>query len=505
MRYFMGIDNGGTLVKAVIFDENGVEVATASEKLPLITPKHGFTERDMDELFAANIRVIHAAVQKSQIDPAQIKGVGCAGHGKGLYLWGKDDKPAYHGIVSTDTRAWRYAEKWRADGTEDRIFEKTCQSILPCQPVSLLNWFKDNQPNVLGRVQWIFSVKDYIRFRLTGEAYAELTDISGTNLLNLHTREYDLSLLAEFGLEECLDMLPPLRKATDICGCISKEVAQMTGLCEGTPVAGGMFDIDACAIAMDITNEEHICVIAGTWSINEYIAKAPIRRKSTTLNSLYCIDGYYLVEESSPTSAGNNEWFVETFFAEEKAQARLQNRSVYALNDEMAERVAPDEQDIVFLPYIFGSNTNPHAKACLIGLDSHHTHAQIIRAVYEGIALCHRGHVENLLVEKEKPISIRLAGGVVNSALWSQIFADVLRLPIEIIETKELGALGCAMAAAVASKCFSSFADAAKQMVRINRCLQPNEEAAAIYDKKYRRFLQASEAVEVLWSNQQAN
>ena len=331
MRYFMGIDNGGTLVKAVIFDETGREVASASENLLLLTPNPGFTERDMDELFQANIRVVHAALHRSQLNPALIKGVGCSGHGKGLYLWGKDGKPAYHGIVSTDTRAWKYPQQWREDGTEDRIFEKTFQRIIACQPVCLLNWLKEYCPDVLSRVQWIFSVKDYIRFRLTGEAYAEITDSSGSNLLNLQTRSYDLSLLAEFGLEECRDMLPPLRKSADVCGFITKEIAQITGLCEGTPVAGGMFDIDACAIAMDILNEEHVCVIAGTWSINEYIAKAPIQHKTTTMNSLYCVDDYYLLEESSPDIGGKQHLVCRDVHGGRKsASAQAESKRVCA-------------------------------------------------------------------------------------------------------------------------------------------------------------------------------
>lgn len=502
MQYFMGIDNGGTLIKAVLFDENGIEISSAAQKLPLLTPQAGFTERDMTALFEANAKAVRESIEKSRIDPSMIKGVGCSGHGKGLYLWGRDGKPAYNGIVSTDTRAWMYPDRWNKDGTAERVFEKTCQSILACQPVSLLNWLKDHAPHVLDNVQWIFSVKDYIRFCLTGEAYAEMTDISGTNLLNLKTRQYDPALLAEFGLEECFEMLPPLRKASDICGYITKEAAELTGLCEGTPVAGGMFDIDACAIAMDITNEDHICVIAGTWSINEYIAREPVLNHTVMMNSLYCIDGYYLVEEASPTSAGNNDWFVDMFMAEEKIKARELNRNVYAYNDELAEKVSPDEQDIIFLPYIYGSNYNPRAKACLIGMDSHHTRAQMIRAVYEGIAFCHRVHVEQLLANRSKPVAIRLAGGVVNSRLWSQIFADVLRLPIEIIETKELGALGCAMAAAIAAKRYSSFAEAAKNMVRIKEKLQPNETTAEIYTQKYLRYRKASEALEPLWTKE---
>ncbi len=194
--YFLGIDNGGTMSKAVLFDRTGTEVGSASEQMALITPQPGFTERDMELLWQMNVRVINAAVAAADIDPKAIKGIACTGHGKGLYLWGKDGKPAYNGIVSTDSRAWEYPARWAEDGTADKAFEMSNQSILACQPVSLLNWFKDHKPEVLENTEWIFAVKDYIRFRLTGEAFAEVTDYSGSNLMNLETKEFDPELLA---------------------------------------------------------------------------------------------------------------------------------------------------------------------------------------------------------------------------------------------------------------------------------------------------------------------
>ena len=121
MQYFMGIDNGGSICKSVIFDGAGNEIASSSARLELLTPHAGFTERDMDDLWRVNCQVIRETIRQSGIDVSEIIGAACTGHGKGLYLWGKDEKPSYTGIVSTDSRAWRYPEKWSADGTADRV------------------------------------------------------------------------------------------------------------------------------------------------------------------------------------------------------------------------------------------------------------------------------------------------------------------------------------------------------------------------------------------------
>lgn len=499
--YFMGIDNGGSVCKAVIFDDAGREIASSSSRLNMITPQSGFTERDMDELWRVNCKVIRESIAKSGLNASEITGVACTGHGKGLYLWGKDNKPCYNGIVSTDSRAWMYPAKWNADGTADRVFEKTFQKILACQPVSLLCWLRDYQPGIMSNIRWIFEVKDYIRFRLTEQAFAELTDYSGSNMLNLKEVRFDPELLAEFGLEDLIEALPPLKNSTDFCGGVSKRASKETGLQEGTPLAGGMFDIDACAIAMDIVNEDRICVIAGTWSINEYISKRPVVNKSVMMNSLYCIPGYYLIEESSPTSASNYEWFVDMFLSEEKQKAQELNKNIFTYCDELADKISPDEQNIIFLPYIFGSNYDPQAKACLVGLDSHHTRAQVIRAVLEGIAFCHRIHLEKLLANRNHTETIRLAGGAANSIIWAQIFADVFRLPVEIIETKELGTLGCAMAATVAAGIYKDLPEAAQKMVKIKRRIEPNPANIPFYEKKLALYKKVSMALEESWKD----
>jgi L-xylulokinase len=499
--YFMGIDNGGSMCKALIFDSTGNEIAASSSRLEMLTPQAGYTERDMDELWRVNCRVIREVIARSGIAAAQIGGVACTGHGKGLYLWGRDDKPCGNGIVSTDSRAWLYPEQWAADGTADRVFAKTFQKILACQPVSLLCWLRDNRPEILSNVKWIFGVKDYIRFRLTGRAFSEVTDASGSNMLNLKERDFDRELLAEYGLEDLFDALPPLKNSTDFCGVVSQAASAETGLRAGTPLAGGMFDIDACAIAMDIVNEDRICVIAGTWGINEYISRTPVVDQSVMMNSLYCIPGYYLIEECSPTSASNFEWFLEMFLAEEKRRAGELGINVFQYCSELAAQVGAQEQSIIFLPYIFGSNYNPRAKASLVGLDSHHSRPQIIRAVLEGIVFCHRVHLEKLLAKRSATEAVRLAGGAANSLFWAQIFADVFRLPVEIVETKELGTLGCAMAASVAAGIYKDLPEAAKNMVRIKCRLEPDPAAMPVYARKFALYKKVSAALEGVWAD----
>ena len=276
MKYYLGVDNGGTSTKAALYDVRGRELCSAARDTAVLTPGPDCFERDMEEMWEANCAVIRETVTGSGVSPAEIAGIALCGHGKGLYLWGRDGKPVRNGILSTDNRAYAYVERWRKDGTEERAFARSCQHIMACQPVALLPWLKDREPEAIPKIRWIFGCKDYVRFRLTGEARGELTDCSGAGAVNLRTRQIDPALLALYGLEDLAEAFPPLCRSDEIAGYVTREAAERCGLREGTPVLGGMFDIDACALAAGVMDERNVCMIAGTWSINEYLRPSPV-------------------------------------------------------------------------------------------------------------------------------------------------------------------------------------------------------------------------------------
>ncbi len=498
-EYLIGVDNGGTVIKAVLFDLSGHELAVASCRTESISPQPGYVERDMEELWRQNCRCLKDLLEKSGISPRNIIGLAVCGHGKGLYPWGKDGLPAYRGIASTDNRAVQYPEKWKRDGTAQKLYPQLCQKLIPCQQASLLAWLKDNERPAYNNIQWVFSVKDYIRFRLTGEAFCEVTDVSGSGLMDVKNARVDHDLLNALGIGEVYGKLAPLRNSFDCCGYISPEASVLTGLQQGTPVAGGMFDIDACAVAMDIHSPEQVCTIAGTWSINEFISHQPILDTQIAMNSLYAVPGYYLLEECSATSAGNLEWVIRTFM---NTGEQSTTEGFYDRINKMVASIDPAKCEVYFLPYLYGSNVHPLAKGSFIGLTTYHEMGHLLRAVYEGVAFSHKTHIERLLSAREAPRAIRMAGGATNSPLWVQLFADVLGYPIETVSgVTELGALGGAMAAAVSVGVFASYTKAAKAMVRVNEPINPDPGKTSIYARKYDTFTAISQALNPIWEN----
>lgn len=494
-KYLMGLDNGGTMIKAALYDMKGNEVAISSSKTAMFQPQPGFTERDLEEMWQANVKAIKGVLQKAGVKGEEVAGLSVTGHGNGMYLVKEDGSQAYNGMISTDVRGKDYVIEWQNDGTFEKILPKTMQSVWAGQPTTLLKWFLEHRPDVIEETRWVFMCKDYVRYRMTGEAYGEIADMSGSSLMNVRDVKYDKDLLTDMGLEMIYDKLPPLRYSSEVCGKITKEVADLTGLKEGTPVAGGCMDIHASAMAVGITDEEKMCVVAGTWSINEYISNKPVVDKDLFMTSIYTMPGYWMILEGSPTSASNLEWFLTEILKD----VDLHDQDVYDFSNQCVNCVADEDCGIVFLPFLYASNVNINAKACFIGLSAHHNRDNMLRAVYEGIVFSHKYHIEKLLKYRQAPKSIRIAGGVAKSKVWVQMFANILQLPIEVTDCKELGALGAAICAGVATQAFSGFKEASDEMVKIAYTAQPDPEKFAMYDKKYKRYLKVIDALDGIW------
>jgi L-xylulokinase len=499
-QYLLGIDNGCTMAKAALFTPDGREVAVASRKSDMLDTQPGWAEFDMNQIWANAVEAVREVIEKSGIDPKEVACVACAGHGNGLYLVDGDGKPVRNAIGSADSRAREYIDEWAAEDVLARIRPKTMQAIWPAQPNALLRWLADHEPESIEKARWVLMCKDFVRAQMTGEIAMELTDMSGTSLMNVGTGEYDDEVLEVFGLTSMKEMLPPLCNSADVCGRVTAAAAQTTGLAEGTPVAGGLFDIDACGLASGMIDEEALCMVAGTWGCNQYAAREPVVSESVFMTSCYSIPGYYLMLEGSPTSASNLEWFVEQFFQSEQNQTIPDGQSIYDLCSNLVAGTKPQDSGIVFLPFLYGSHVSLDGKACFFGLDGWQTRGHMMRAVYEGVVFAHKWHVDRLLQFRTMPASIRLTGGAARSEVWAQLFADIFQVPVEVPDGTELGALGSAICAAVAAGIYPDYEQACAAMVHIGRSYQPNRDLADCYQAKYDRYLRMLDVMEPVWS-----
>jgi L-xylulokinase len=498
-EYLLGIDNGSTVSKAAIFDLAGNEVQVASRSNELDYPHPGWTERNMATLWPNTAAAIREALDRSGIDPKQIIGVGTTGHGNGIYLLDKEGQPLRPGIASMDTRAAGIIDGWNKKELHSRAFPYTLQSFWPAQPNALLAWFKQNEPETYKRIGSVLLIKDYTKYCLTGEITTDFTDMTGTSLMHVKKKSYSKELLDMYGIPEVWEALPAPVESFEVIGKVTPEAAEATGLAAGTPVVGGIFDVESSALGAGVVDAGQVCIVAGTWSINEIVTVEPLAAPDIFMTAAYTVPRLWLSIEASATSATNLEWFVKHFCAEEKMEADRRGISVYQVCNELVASLPPGGTDVIFHPFLFGSNVQATARSGFYGVAGWHTKAHLLRALYEGVVYGHLNHIEKLRRAGAVMDVARLTGGGSRSKAWTQIFADAIQLPMEVPEGTEIGARGAAMSAGIGAGVYQDHADAVAKAVKLDRRQEPDPEATPFYLARYAEYQRLLEAMQEPW------
>ncbi|GAB5468309.1 MAG: FGGY-family carbohydrate kinase [Rhodospirillales bacterium] len=496
----IGIDAGGTMTKAAIFDAKGHELACERRPNQMLFPAPGHTERDPDHMWRAACEAIAVALEVSGTAPGDVAAISLSGYGAGLYVVDAEGDPVRPGIVSTDTRANALVAAWEADGRARRNGLLVQQRLWSGQPPALLAWLCAHEPESLSRAHSITFCKDFLRRRLCGDHSTDESDAGIAGLIDVTRAAYAEDLFHDLGIEAWLDKLPAIAPATEVVGGVQPSAARLTGLKEGTPVVRGLVDVSASALASGSIDESRLIAVAGTFSINQTLHRAPRLSKLPFLQSAYPVDGLFLATEGGATSASNLEWVCKRVLGAEAERAEAAGRSIYDVCNALVADSLDRPNDILFFPFLFGGPGG--APAGLLGMTAGNDLADVVRAVYEGVAFAHKSDIDALMTgpDAAKPRVVRLAGGASRSPVWAQIFADVLGLPVETTESSELGALGVAMTAAVAVGLVPDLETAVARMVRLQTRFEPRPERSAAYAKKYRRYSETAEVLGGLWA-----
>jgi L-xylulokinase len=498
-QYLLGIDNGSTVSKAALFDITGKEIAIASCRSETEYPHPGWTERDMESMWYDTTCAIREVLQKSGIASHEIAGIGCTGHGNGVYLLDKQGQPLRNGIQSMDTRAAGILAEWSERDVHTRAFPYVIQSFWPAQPNALLAWLKKHEPGNYENIGAILLCKDYIKYRLTGEVTTDYSDMSGSSLMDVRRKRYSRDLLALYDIEEIFEALPRLVHSFEVAGKVTSEAAAATGLTEGTPVVSGLFDIDSSAVGCGAVSAGQACIIAGTWSINEVITAEPLVDPSLFMTTLFCAPGLFLSTEASATSAANLEWFVNQCCGEEKYEAQKRGVSIWEVINEEVASLPPGSTNIIFHPFLFGSNVQSSARAGFYGLGGWHTRTHMLRALYEGVVFCHLSHIEKLRAAGACFDTARLTGGGSRSPVWTQMFADTIGVPMEVSDGTELGARGAALSAGIGVGLYRDYQEAVDAAVKVVRLQEPNMSHTSLYLERYAEYQRLVKVMQEPW------
>ena len=455
MSCYLAIDCGLTQIKAAVFDRCGRALSLADAS----TPVHG-TMIDAQALTDNLYRVVRQALTQAQVSVSRV----CiSAHGNGLYYLTRDGGTAAISSMASAPVC-----------NDARLIELTGQSCWGGQPLQILRQIKQEQPACYRQIRAVMFCKDFLSYLLSGCIGTDYSDASAGALLDVTTNRYSEEILKLHGLEDALPLLPPLHRSFECYAHVNALAAEKTGLAVGTPICAGMFDVNACILGAGDFSDAY-SLIAGTWGINAVITDKAVTSESVTQSCLFLGPEQHMLIDSAPVSCVNLEWLMSHIFP----------HLSYTQANEMVEASAVDE-GLFYLPYLYAPMDMPKARAGFVGLGREHGPGDMIRAVFEGIAFEHKRRVDKFVRLGIDRARIVLSGGAAKSEVWCQMFADILRLPVEQTAQAQAGLLGCAITCAVANGDYPDYPSAVSAMTEKRRVFRPGENR---YRKKYQQFL----------------
>lgn len=493
MSYLLGIDIGTTSTRALIIDEQGRPVASHAVEYPLFTPRPNWAEQDPHHWWQATVDSVRAALAASGLQGDAIVGVGLSGQMHGSVFLDAADEVIRPAILWCDQRTARQcAAITEAIGAETVVAE-TLNPVLTGFTAPKIVWLRDEEPENYARVRRVLLPKDYVRLRLTGEYATEVSDASGTSLLNVPQRRWSEAMLD--GLELPREWLPEVYESPEITGALTAEAAKLTGLSAGIPVVGGGGDQAAGAVGNGIVRTGVVSVSTGTSGVVfAHLDEPTVDPDLRTHTFCHAVPGKWHVMGVMLSAGGSLRWLRDAVCADEREVARHAGMDAYDLMTAEAAQAPVGSEGLIFLPYLAGERTpypDPNARGVFFGLSLRHGKPHLVRAVLEGVAYGLRDSfaiIEAMGVQIEE---VRASGGGARSELWRQIQGDVTGYPHCVINVDEGPAYGAALLAGVGAGVYPSVeaaCDATIRVVDAPTVNQANHEIYADYYALYRQL-----------------
>ena len=504
MALLCGIDIGTSATKVLLCRPDGKVLATAGIEYPVYTPKPGWSEQNPDDWWDATVRGIAAACRKAKVKPASITAIGLSGQMHGSVFVDKRGKSLRRALLWNDQRtAAECVEIEKAAGGRAKLIEMVSNVALTGFTAPKILWVRKHDPRTYERTYKILLPKDYIRLRLTGEYASEVSDAAGTLLLDVKGRKWHRGLLERLKIDA--DLMPRLHESYEVTGQVTPEVAKLTGLRAGTPVVGGAGDQPAGAVGNGIVRTGIVSATMGTSGVVFAHADEPVPNQEGNLQSFcHAVPGKWCVFGCMLSAGGSLQWLRNTLFAAEVEAAQARGRDPGALYPKMIEEamtVPPGSESLLFVPYLTGErcpHPDPDARGAWIGLTVRHRRAHMIRAVIEGITFGMRDQVELMRARGVQVTEVRAAGGGAASEFWRQLQADMYNAKVVTVNTREAGAFGVALLAAVGTGEYASVPEACSAAISITSTIRPKARAAKVYSDLYPTYRNAFSCLEPL-------
>lgn len=491
MSVYLGIDIGTSGTKTIAIDAAGKVLAGASASYPCEHPRPLWSEQDPQHWWDAVVETVRGVVKKARLKKADVRGIGLSGQMHGSVFLDKGGKVLRPALLWNDQRtSAECTEITQRAGGRARLVRLVANPALTGFQAPKILWLRNHEPKKYDKLAHVLLPKDDVRRRLTGELVTEVSDASGTLLLDVVKRQWSKALLGKLELDPAI--LPSVVESEDVTGKLTPEVAELLGLSTDCVVVGGAGDCAAGAIGNGIVRKGLVNTSLGTSGVVFAHSDQPEFDPAGRLHTFcHAVRGKWHQMGVTLAAAGSFGWFVDTLCQTDKELAKKSKTDIYEkLIAEAADR-RPGAEGLYFLPYLAGERTphaDPNARGAFVGLTLSHNRGAMVRAVLEGVTYSLRDCLD-LMRGMGVPIeSIRTTGGGAKSPFWRQLQADMLGAKVDAMQADEGPAYGVALLAATGCGEYRDITEACAATVRTASQVKPDAKARKQYDFRVRTY-----------------
>lgn len=494
----VGIDIGTGGCKVTVIDHRKRTVVVAFREYPTYHPRPTWCEQDPEEWYSAMRLALKEALMK--IGKYDIDALSIDGQTHAAVLVDESGHPLRRSIIWTDQRSFLQVKRLKELIGDQKIIEITYNPAQPLFTLPQLLWIMEEEPEIWRRVAGILMVKDYIRFRLTGEldSFTDYTDAMGTLLFDAREFKWSKEICDKTGIDPTI--LPKPVSSDKVIGYVSGKASEELGIKSGTPIVVGCHDVSSEPLAAGAINEGDAFIklaTAGVISVTTESPKPDLKGRTVT----YCLP---TIKDKPPawftktatTACGTSyRWFRDSFCELESMKAAEKKTSTYQLMDELAMKAPPGSLGLIYHPYLNGEGApyyDPDLRGSFFGITGLHKKEHFCRAILEGVAFSIK---DSLKIFEELEISPRrwaIIGGGSKSKLWCQIVSDVFG--VELIKPAyEDASFGTALLAGIGVGIFGSVSEAVENLFEIERRILPDVRRHQYYEKLFRVYREIRE------------
>ncbi|WP_028596491.1 gluconokinase [Paenibacillus assamensis] len=479
--YTIGIDIGTTSTKAVLFQEDGTVVAKGGEEYPLFTPNATIAEQNPEQIFQAVIQSVKQVMSNSSVSPSDILFVSFSSAMHSVIAVNAAGVPLTPCITWADNRSAAHAVRLKQEMNGHELYRRTGTPIHPMSPITKLMWLRDEEPELFAKTTKFISIKEYVFAKLFGKYVVDYSIASATGMFNLQQLDWDEEALriAGVGREQLSELVPTTHQMKGLDGAFACEM----GLDPQTTFIVGASDGVLSNLGVNAIQPGVVAVTIGTSGAIRTVVDRPVTDPKGRTFCYALTDKHWVV--GGPVNNGGMlfRWVRDELAASEVEAAKRLGIDPYNLLTQIAERVRPGSDGLLFHPFFTGERAplwNADARGSFFGLTMHHRKEHMIRSVLEGIIF--NLYTVLLAMEEQigRPHRIHATGGFARSELWRQMMADIFDQKVVIPESYESSCLGAVVLGLYATGRTDSL-DIVSTMVGASHEHKPVKENAKLY------------------------